>query len=71
MIGFGFSARHFQQVEAERPIGVTTLLLGKEGRRHRVARHWRESNCGRWGPIEVFCFFRDLVGERRSGGMVC
>jgi predicted nucleic acid-binding Zn ribbon protein len=26
MIGFGFSARHWQQVEAGRPITVTTLL---------------------------------------------
>jgi transcriptional regulator with XRE-family HTH domain len=26
MIGFGFSARHWQQVEAGRPITMTTLL---------------------------------------------
>lgn len=26
MIGFGFSARHWQQIEAGRPITVTTLL---------------------------------------------
>jgi transcriptional regulator with XRE-family HTH domain len=26
MIGFGFSARHWQQIEAERPITLTTLL---------------------------------------------
>jgi len=26
MIGFGFSARHWQQVEAGRPITVVTLL---------------------------------------------
>ena len=26
MIGFGFSARHFQQLEAGRPMTVTTLL---------------------------------------------
>src|SRR5258706_8747832 len=26
MIGFGFSARHWQQVEAGRPITLTTLL---------------------------------------------
>ena len=26
MIGFGFSARHWQQMEAGRPITVTTLL---------------------------------------------
>jgi hypothetical protein len=26
MISFGFSARHWQQIEAERPITVTTLL---------------------------------------------
>ena len=26
MIGFGFSARHWQQIEAGRPITVTTML---------------------------------------------
>jgi transcriptional regulator with XRE-family HTH domain len=26
MIGFGFSARHWQQIEAGRPVTVTTLL---------------------------------------------
>jgi transcriptional regulator with XRE-family HTH domain len=26
MIGFGFSARHWQQIEAGRPITLTTLL---------------------------------------------
>jgi transcriptional regulator with XRE-family HTH domain len=26
MISFGFSARHFQQIEAGRPITVTTML---------------------------------------------
>ena len=26
MIGFGFSARHWQQIESGRPITVTTLL---------------------------------------------
>ncbi len=26
MISFGFSARHWQQIEAERPITVKTLL---------------------------------------------
>ncbi len=26
MIGFGFSARHWQQIEAGRPITVTTFL---------------------------------------------
>jgi len=38
MIGFGFSARHWQQIEAGRPITLTTLLricdtfdIGPEG----------------------------------------
>jgi transcriptional regulator with XRE-family HTH domain len=26
MIGFGFSARHWQQIEADRPVTVATLL---------------------------------------------
>ena len=26
MIGFGFSARHWQQIEVGRPVTVTTLL---------------------------------------------
>jgi len=38
MICFGFSARHWQQIEAGRPITVTTLLKIYEVFRIPVAR---------------------------------
>jgi transcriptional regulator with XRE-family HTH domain len=38
MISFGFSARHWQQIEAGRPITVTTLLRICEVFRVPVAR---------------------------------
>ncbi len=38
MISFGFSARHWQQIEAGRPITVTTLLRICETFRVPVAR---------------------------------
>ncbi len=38
MISFGFSARHWQQIEAGRPIKVTTLL--------RVCAHGRPGLAG-------------------------
>jgi transcriptional regulator with XRE-family HTH domain len=38
MISFGFSARHWQQIEAGRPITVTTLLRICEVFRLPVAR---------------------------------
>ena len=38
MISFGFSARHWQQIEAGRPITVTTLLRICEAFRVPVAR---------------------------------
>lgn len=38
MISFGFSARHWQQIEAGRPITVTTLLRICEAFKVPVAR---------------------------------
>ena len=38
MISFGFSARHWQQIEAGRPITVTTLLRISETFNVPVAR---------------------------------
>jgi len=38
MISFGFSARHWQQIEAGRPITVTTLLRIREVLKVRMDR---------------------------------
>jgi transcriptional regulator with XRE-family HTH domain len=38
MISFGFSARHWQQIEAGRPITVTTLLRICEAFRVRIGK---------------------------------
>ena len=46
MISFGFSARHWQQMEAGRPITVTTLLRICEVFRVSVARLVREIDKG-------------------------
>jgi transcriptional regulator with XRE-family HTH domain len=46
MISFGFSARHWQQIEAGRPITVTTLLRICEVFRVPVARLLRGLDLG-------------------------
>ena len=46
MISFGFSARHWQQIEAGRPITVTTLLRICEAFRVPVAQLLRGLDTG-------------------------
>ena len=49
MISFGFSARHWQQIEAGRPITVTTLLRICETFRVPMARLVRGLDKGAYG----------------------
>ena len=49
MISFGFSARHWQQIEAGRPITVTTLLRICEAFHLPVARLLRGLDKGIYG----------------------
>jgi transcriptional regulator with XRE-family HTH domain len=49
MISFGFSARHWQQVEAGRPITVTTLLRICEAFQVTLARLLRGLDKGIYG----------------------
>jgi transcriptional regulator with XRE-family HTH domain len=46
MISFGFSARHWQQIEAGRPITVTTLLRICEALEISLARLLRGLDAG-------------------------
>ena len=46
MISFGFSARHWQQIEAGRPITVTTLLRICEALKVRTDRMVRGLDSG-------------------------
>jgi hypothetical protein len=47
MISFGFSARHWQQIEAGRPITVTTLLRVCEVLKVRIESMVRGLDGGR------------------------
>ncbi len=49
MISFGFSARHWQQIEAGRPITVTTLLRICDTFRVQMARLVRGLDKGAYG----------------------
>ena len=49
MISFGFSARHWQQIEAGRPITVTTLLRICDTFRVPMARLVRGLDKGAYG----------------------
>jgi transcriptional regulator with XRE-family HTH domain len=50
MISFGFSARHWQQIEAGRPITVTTLLRICEVFGIRAARLLQRLDDGIYAP---------------------
>jgi transcriptional regulator with XRE-family HTH domain len=52
MISFGFSARHWQQIEAGRPITVTTLLRICEVFEVPVAKLVRGLDDGIYGRTE-------------------
>ena len=46
MIAFGFSARHWQQIEAGRPINMTTLLRICDAFKVRIAPVVRDTDEG-------------------------
>jgi transcriptional regulator with XRE-family HTH domain len=66
MISFGFSARHWQQIEAGRPITVTTLLRICEVFEISMANLVRNLDSGTYEPPDLEAVLRKRRRRNRQ-----